>query len=346
MAGELGPVGHNSLYGGEPLGDLPIWDGPEAFRAQGYDELDWPKDLRLLLPIIDLAAPRGDETLLDVGTGTGDVLLTLQPHVRHAIGLDVSEAMLAPLQDKVLAAGIQNVSLVRANITEGLPIADNSIDIVASRMMLHGLPNRTDAIRKMGRTVRPGGIAVLSECVFDTCTPEAIALAHVPVDERPSLFIPSEHFQPADARSKEFHHGFFILKHEPTRALLSGGEFVGEVNAALEAEGFELATSYYTLLPANSVNNWLGKTGSEDAIAIKQQGILACLETPVELLQKLGIIVTVDGQPVDPANVASLAKLYPQLEEQQKDRIDALIPRPFINVVARKKEPIYDRAAA
>ncbi|MGH7059930.1 MAG: class I SAM-dependent methyltransferase, partial [Stellaceae bacterium] len=44
--------------------------------------------------IIDAAAPRPDDTVLDVACGGGIVVCAFAPRVRHATGIDMTPAML------------------------------------------------------------------------------------------------------------------------------------------------------------------------------------------------------------------------------------------------------------
>src|SRR5689334_2262207 len=58
--------------------------------------------------ILDRLKLQGHEILLDMGTGAGNLVLQAAPHCRLAIGVDVSEAMLAYARQKAEAARVYN----------------------------------------------------------------------------------------------------------------------------------------------------------------------------------------------------------------------------------------------
>jgi ArsR family transcriptional regulator len=96
------------------------------------------------------------ETLLDIGTGTGEVLRLLAPRVQYAIGLDVSREMLAVARDRVARANLQDVSL-RLGDMYALPLADASVDLVVVHLVLHFADAPERAVAEAARVLRPGG---------------------------------------------------------------------------------------------------------------------------------------------------------------------------------------------
>jgi SAM-dependent methyltransferase len=73
---------------------------------------------------------REGDVVLDLGSGAGiDVLLAAKkvgPRGR-AIGIDMTDAMLARARDNIAASGLANVE-VRKGIIEDLPVEDGSVD--------------------------------------------------------------------------------------------------------------------------------------------------------------------------------------------------------------------------
>ena len=53
---------------------------------------------------------RPTDRLLDLGCGTGTILLELAPHVAEAHGVDLSPGMIAIASRKATAAGVENVT--------------------------------------------------------------------------------------------------------------------------------------------------------------------------------------------------------------------------------------------
>lgn len=100
----------------------------------------------------------GEERLLDLGTGTGQLLRTLAggtPRPRVAIGLDSSPAMLARAATRPLPPGWR----VERGEAENPAFADRSFDVVTAAFLLHLLdrPTRARAIAESRRVLRPGG---------------------------------------------------------------------------------------------------------------------------------------------------------------------------------------------
>lgn len=100
------------------------------------------------------------ETLLDIGTGTGEVLRLLAPRVRYTIGLDISREMLAVARDRVARANLQDVSL-RLGDMYALPLSDSTIDLVVVHLVLHFADAPERAVAEAARVLRPGGRLIL-----------------------------------------------------------------------------------------------------------------------------------------------------------------------------------------
>jgi ubiquinone/menaquinone biosynthesis C-methylase UbiE/DNA-binding transcriptional ArsR family regulator len=106
--------------------------------------------------ILDVVAPRPDETLVDLGTGTGRVLQILTPKVARAVGLDASHAMLSVARANLERAGIGRVELRQGDIYAP-PFARGLFDIVIIHQVLHYLDDPSRAISQAARLVAPGG---------------------------------------------------------------------------------------------------------------------------------------------------------------------------------------------
>ena len=116
--------------------------------------------------VLELAAPRDGDAVLEVATGTGAQLVELarrNPSGR-TVGVEPAAGMLAQARKRLAAAGLeQRVDLLRAGAL-ALPLEDQSFDLVLNAYMLDLLP-RDDiprALTEFGRVLRPGGRIVLS----------------------------------------------------------------------------------------------------------------------------------------------------------------------------------------
>lgn len=129
----------------------PHWDSVRA--AQYGDELRASALLELL--------PR-ELTVLDVGTGTGFMLVGLAGRVSRLVGVDASEAMLAKARENLVAAGVPEPDLRRGSM-DALPVEDGEVDVVLANMSLHHAGDPEVALAEMWRALAPGGRVVLTD---------------------------------------------------------------------------------------------------------------------------------------------------------------------------------------
>lgn len=105
--------------------------------------------------------------LLEFGCGTGSTALEHAPHVAHIVATDVSAAMIDIGREKAERTGIDNVSFRRAGI-EDFEAPDGTYDVVLALNLLHLLPERTAALEKIHRLLKPGGLFISSTvCLAD-----------------------------------------------------------------------------------------------------------------------------------------------------------------------------------
>lgn len=114
--------------------------------------------------IVRLIAGAPIASLLDAGTGTGQMLELLAPYVKHAVGVDVSPEMLAIARDRV--AKYQNMQ-VRLADTYRLPFANGTplsgFDVVLFHQVLHFLDDPQAAVIEAARVLKPGGRVLIAD---------------------------------------------------------------------------------------------------------------------------------------------------------------------------------------
>jgi ubiquinone/menaquinone biosynthesis C-methylase UbiE len=104
--------------------------------------------------IRDFVEPRGDERVLDVGTGTGPLAFAFSPHVREVVGLDPVPELLE--RGRAYAERYPNVELVEGDASR-LPFELGSFDLVTERAVLHHVPRPELVLAEMTRVCRIGG---------------------------------------------------------------------------------------------------------------------------------------------------------------------------------------------
>jgi ubiquinone/menaquinone biosynthesis C-methylase UbiE len=106
--------------------------------------------------------------IFEFGCGTGGTAILHAPHVRHIKAIDFSEAMLGIARGKAAAAGVDNVSFERADITS-FAAPDASFDVILGMSILHLLADKDAVIAKVFGLLKPGGIFISSTtCLGDT----------------------------------------------------------------------------------------------------------------------------------------------------------------------------------
>jgi SAM-dependent methyltransferase len=83
------------------------------------------------------AALADEETVLDLGTGTGAIALALADDAGEVVGRDVSEGMLERAREKAADAGIETATFGEGRFRE--PGFDGPVDVVVSNFAMHHL---------------------------------------------------------------------------------------------------------------------------------------------------------------------------------------------------------------
>ncbi len=102
--------------------------------------------------------------VLEIGSGAGDVALTLAERVGptgQVIGVDVNAAILDTARQRAADAGMRNVEFI-AGDARTLDLTD-TFDAVLGRFVLMYMDNPREAFAKLIKHVKPGGIAAFQE---------------------------------------------------------------------------------------------------------------------------------------------------------------------------------------
>jgi demethylmenaquinone methyltransferase/2-methoxy-6-polyprenyl-1,4-benzoquinol methylase len=112
--------------------------------------LSYGQDHRWKARLIEVAALRPEDRVLDLACGTGDLLFAAAARARRAVGLDVTFRMLQLARAKRPAALVQGDMLA-------LPFPHASFTVVTTGYGLRNVPDLDRAIGEIRRVLAPGG---------------------------------------------------------------------------------------------------------------------------------------------------------------------------------------------
>ena len=131
--------------------------------AEGYDSYMGRWSAALAPLFLGFAAVGCPASLLDIGSGTGNLLAAAHAVLPNArfVGIDPSSTL---LQRARARPELTRVELVKG-VADALPFSDNTFDCCLSLLVLQEFSDRLGPLREMLRVTRSGGI--VAACQWD-----------------------------------------------------------------------------------------------------------------------------------------------------------------------------------
>jgi demethylmenaquinone methyltransferase/2-methoxy-6-polyprenyl-1,4-benzoquinol methylase len=123
-------------------------------------DIRWRKALKKYLP------PSDEQTLLDLATGTADVLIELatdNPRLRQGIGVDPAVKMLEIGREKIKARHLDDRLMVQQGDAQALPFLEETFDAVTISFGIRNIPDLRLALLEMYRVTKKGGRVLILE---------------------------------------------------------------------------------------------------------------------------------------------------------------------------------------
>jgi ubiquinone/menaquinone biosynthesis C-methylase UbiE len=119
---------------------------------------------------VDQALIKADDSVLDVGCGTGEVTLPAKIRAKDGkvYGIDPAPEMIAVARKKAARKKLEID--FRVGVIEALPFPDTSVDVVTSSLMMHHLPEELKArgLAEIYRVLKPGGRLLIADFMRPT----------------------------------------------------------------------------------------------------------------------------------------------------------------------------------
>lgn len=100
-----------------------------------------------------------DKTVLEIGTGTGNIAINISSHTKKVIACDLSSNMIELAKEKAHAKEIENISFsVQDAYSPDFP--ENSFDVVVACNMLHVVHEPEKVLSSIRRVLRQDGVLI------------------------------------------------------------------------------------------------------------------------------------------------------------------------------------------
>jgi len=129
-------------------------------QSGNYDEGHDGKFVNVLYDkVIDRVMKISPKSLLDVGCGTGNILIALSKNTNIKLyGLDLSEKMIEVSHNR-----LKDKAKLKVGDSENLPWEDNSFEVVICNASFHHYPRPEKVLLEMKRVLAPSGTLIIGD---------------------------------------------------------------------------------------------------------------------------------------------------------------------------------------
>lgn len=141
------------------------YDGLNRVISLGID-MKWRKK------VVALVAEKKPKTILDIATGTGDLVIMMSnTSAKKIIGLDISAGMLEVGKQKIEAKKLtEKIEMVLGD-SENMPYPDNYFDAITVSFGIRNFETLEKGLAEIYRVLKPNGIFVILETSVPTKFP-------------------------------------------------------------------------------------------------------------------------------------------------------------------------------
>lgn len=136
----------------------------EAYDQRMQKMRNIPAENEKILGFLDL---KPDQTVLEIGTGTGEFALAAAERCIKIFAVDISETMVKYAEKKAKARGIENIQFSRAGFLT-YEHHGPALDAVVTQKALHHIPDfwKQVALLRIAEMLKPNGMLFLDDIIY------------------------------------------------------------------------------------------------------------------------------------------------------------------------------------
>jgi demethylmenaquinone methyltransferase/2-methoxy-6-polyprenyl-1,4-benzoquinol methylase len=136
--------------------------------SSNYDDLNriisLGVDIKWRKKVIAIVAKEQPKKVLDIATGTGDLVMMMSKlKTDKIVGLDISAGMLEVGIKKIAKANLSNKIEMIVGDSEEMPFEDGTFDAITVSFGVRNFANLDKGIREIARVLKPTGVLVILE---------------------------------------------------------------------------------------------------------------------------------------------------------------------------------------